>query len=116
MKRNTNANKTPIIRIIALAFLPILFLALSAPAAEFGYTPTLKWKLGGCYASWCETGWYSSPAVADLDGDGEKEVIAAAYSIFLIDGSSGLSENTAIRYLRKSATYFVLIGGAEGLE
>lgn len=76
-------------RIIALALLPSLFLASTVVAAEFDQTPTLKWKLGGCYSSWCETGWYSSPAVADLDGDGEKEVIAAAYSIFLIDGHSG---------------------------
>lgn len=33
--------------------------------------PFLKWQKGGCYPSWCETGWYSSPAPADLDGDGE---------------------------------------------
>jgi len=30
-------------------------------------TPVLKWQNGGCYSSWCETGWYSCPAVADLD-------------------------------------------------
>ena len=57
-------------------------------AATFG-TPVLKWQLGGCYNSWCETGWYSSPAAADLDGDGQVEVIASAYSIFVLDGSSG---------------------------
>ena len=34
-------------------------------------TPVLKWQRGGCFASWCQTGWYSSPAVADLDGDGQ---------------------------------------------
>jgi hypothetical protein len=28
--------------------------------------PVLKWQHGGC-TFWCETGWYSSPAVADLD-------------------------------------------------
>ena len=49
----------------------------------------LKWSLGGCYASWCETSWYSSPAVADLDDDGAPEVIGAAYSIFILDGTSG---------------------------
>ncbi|MEW5717718.1 MAG: FG-GAP-like repeat-containing protein [Chloroflexota bacterium] len=51
--------------------------------------PVLKWQRGGCYASWCETGWYSSPAVADLDGNGSKEVIAAAYSVFILDGATG---------------------------
>jgi hypothetical protein len=52
-------------------------------------TPVLKWEHGGCYSSWCETGWYSSPAVADLDGDGTLEVVAAAYSIFIINGEDG---------------------------
>ena len=47
--------------------------------------PALKWQNAGCYSSWCETGWYSSPAVADLDGDGSLEVIGSAYSIFVLD-------------------------------
>jgi uncharacterized repeat protein (TIGR01451 family) len=51
--------------------------------------PQLKWQQGGCYASWCETGWYSSPAVADLDGDGTMEVVASAYSIVVLDGATG---------------------------
>ncbi len=52
-------------------------------------TPVLKWQHGGCYASWCETGWYSSPAVADLDGDGQPEVIGATYSVFALNGQDG---------------------------
>ena len=51
--------------------------------------PVLKWQHGGCYSSWCETGWYSSPAVADLDGDGTPEVVASAYSIVVLDGATG---------------------------
>ena len=51
--------------------------------------PVLKWQYGGCYSSWCETGWYSSPAVADLDGDGGPEVIGAAYSLFALNGENG---------------------------
>jgi len=51
--------------------------------------PVLKWQRGGCYTSWCETGWYSSPAAVDLDGDGIKEVIASAYSIVALDGETG---------------------------
>jgi uncharacterized repeat protein (TIGR01451 family) len=52
-------------------------------------TPLLKWQHGGCYSSWCETGWYSSPAVADLDDDGKPEVIGATYSLFVLNGDDG---------------------------
>lgn len=51
--------------------------------------PVLKWQHGGCFTSWCETGWYSSPAVADLDGDGTFEVVASAYSIVALQGATG---------------------------
>ena len=54
--------------------------------------PTIQWVQGGCYSSWCETGWYSSPAVADLDGDGAMEVIASAYSVVVLDASTGALE------------------------
>ncbi len=58
-------------------------------AAQAIAAPVLKWESGGCYSSWCETGWYASPAVADLDHDGQAEVIAAAYSLFILNGSTG---------------------------
>jgi hypothetical protein len=58
-----------------------------SPAAILA--PVLKWQNGGCYSSWCETGWYSSPAVADLDGDGQPEVIGSGYTIFVLDGATG---------------------------
>ena len=51
--------------------------------------PVLKWAHGGCYNSWCETGWYASPAVADLDGNGSMEVLAGAYSLFILNGETG---------------------------
>lgn len=51
--------------------------------------PLLKWQHGGCYSSWCETGWYSSPAVADLDGDGSMEIVASAYSVVALQGTTG---------------------------
>ena len=51
--------------------------------------PVLKWQRGGCYASWCETGWYSSPAVVDLDGNGTKEVVAVSYSLVILNGADG---------------------------
>ncbi|MCB0152782.1 MAG: VCBS repeat-containing protein, partial [Caldilineaceae bacterium] len=57
--------------------------------------PVLKWQRGGCFSSWCETGWYSSPAVADLDGDGAMEVIGAAYDLVILDGATGALEHRA---------------------
>jgi len=54
--------------------------------------PVLKWQRGGCYSSWCETAWYSSPAVGDIDGDGQPEVIASAYSIVSLNGATGALE------------------------
>jgi hypothetical protein len=54
--------------------------------------PVLKWQYGGCYSSWCETGWYSSPAVGDIDGDSSPEVVASAYSIVTLNGATGALE------------------------
>ncbi len=33
--------------------------------------------------SWAETGWFSSPGLVDLNGDGKKEIVAAFYSLFV---------------------------------
>ncbi|MCL5996317.1 MAG: VCBS repeat-containing protein [Chloroflexi bacterium] len=60
------------------------------PSPSLVQAPVLKWQRGGCYTSWCETGWYSSPAVADLDGDGAAEVIGSAYSIVALSGATGV--------------------------
>ena len=70
--------------------LPILLLVPAAQAAnpQAIQAPVLMWAYGGC-TSWCETGWYSSPAVADLDGDGTQEVIGAAYTMFILNGADG---------------------------
>lgn len=54
--------------------------------------PVLKWQHGGCYASWCETGWYSSPAVVNLDGDPQLEVLAGTYDLAALDGDTGALE------------------------
>jgi hypothetical protein len=76
--------------------LSILFLTVSSLAPARAVTsiqpPLLKWQHGGCYSSWCETGWYSSPAVGDIDADGQPEVIASAYSIVSLDGATGALE------------------------
>ncbi|MBZ0089217.1 MAG: VCBS repeat-containing protein [Thermoanaerobaculia bacterium] len=72
--------------------LTLLWCCPSRPAAAAVSAPLLKWQHGGCYTSWCETGWYSSPAVADLDGDGAPEVVASAYSIVALEGATGALE------------------------
>ncbi len=52
-------------------------------------TPVLKWQRGGCFSSWCQTGWYSSPAVLNIDGDPQAEVIAGMYDVVALDGVTG---------------------------
>ncbi|MBP7686720.1 MAG: VCBS repeat-containing protein, partial [Thermoflexales bacterium] len=54
------------------------------------YTLTLKWQR--CPAWYCETGWYASPAVADLDSDGQQEVLWGGYTLMAVNGSTGLIE------------------------
>jgi uncharacterized repeat protein (TIGR01451 family) len=75
--------------ILSLA-LPASPVHLDAPqnAPQAIQAPVLKWQNGGC-TSWCETGWYSSPAVADLNSDGHPEVIGSGYSISVLDGATG---------------------------
>jgi uncharacterized repeat protein (TIGR01451 family) len=67
------------------------FSAQAAPMHQIG-TPTVQWAYGGCYSSWCETGWYSSPAVADLDDDGAMEVLGAAYTLWALNGEDGTTQ------------------------
>ncbi|WP_322508146.1 VCBS repeat-containing protein [Anaerolinea sp.] len=62
-------------------YLPLVSRGVSAPV--------LKFERLGCYSSWCETGWYSSPAAVDVNGDGRLDIVASAYSIWAIDGETG---------------------------
>ncbi len=52
--------------------------------------PTLKWQGGGCHSTWCETGWYSSPAVANIDTDPQAEIISGSYDLVALDGVTGI--------------------------
>ncbi len=68
------------------------FATNTAPAARTTASvsaPALKWQRGGCFNSWCQTGWYASPAVADLDADGRAEVLWASYDLVALDGATG---------------------------
>jgi FG-GAP-like repeat/FG-GAP repeat len=74
------------------SILPAVFLtsiAVTTAAIASVNSPVLKWVRAGCYSSWCETGWYSSPAVADLNGDGVPEVVAGAYTVNILRGTDG---------------------------
>ena len=51
--------------------------------------PVLKWEFGGNEGSWCQTAWYSSPTIIDMDGDGTNEVLRAAYSLYMLNGTDG---------------------------
>ncbi len=75
--------------ILSLLFFASLILQPAAAQQAAITAPVLKWQKGGCYSSWCETGWYSSPAVLDLDGDGDVEVIGGLYTLYLLDGTTG---------------------------
>lgn len=73
-----------------LLFAAAILLSLCAvPAAAQVSAPVLKWQAGGCFASYCETGWYASPAVADLDGDGSREVVWGSYDLVAVRGTDG---------------------------
>jgi hypothetical protein len=66
----------------------ILFLTHPEKLTAFS-APVLKWQKGGCRTTWCRTGWYASPAVADLDQDGKIEVIWTDYRIVVVNGEDG---------------------------
>src|SRR5262245_8597577 len=50
--------------------------------------PVLKWQRGGC-TNFCQTGWYASPAVADLENDGQPDVVWGAYDLVGLSGATG---------------------------
>lgn len=76
--------------------LAILLTAVGAPASSARplaagsvQSPVLKWAYGGCAPSSCQTGWYSSPAVADLDNDTQPDVIWGSYDVVALNGAAG---------------------------
>lgn len=78
--------------VIAGMLTPARAAQLSAVAA-----PVLKWQYGGCADSphYCDTGWYASPAVVDLDNDGKAEVLWGGYELFALNGEDGRTQWSA---------------------
>ncbi len=64
-----------------------LAIALTPTAA---FTLTQKWQR--CPSWYCETGWYASPAVVDVDGDGQVEALWGGYTLMSVNGSTGAIE------------------------
>ena len=52
--------------------------------------PTLQWAYGGCSVSSCQTGWYSGPAVADIDGSGGAEIVWGSYDVVALNADGSL--------------------------
>ena len=76
---------------LVLSLAVILFLTHPEKLIAFS-APVLKWQKGGCRTTWCRTGWYASPAVADLDKDGKMEVIWTDYRIVVVNGEDGSNQ------------------------
>ncbi|MDC0357185.1 FG-GAP-like repeat-containing protein [Oligoflexia bacterium] len=74
---------------------PMLFIvllwALSAHAAPVQQPQLLK------QIDWLETSWFASPAIYDLDGDGENELIGTYYSIFVWDKNFNLLDKMSYK-------------------
>lgn len=78
---------------------PLALLGSAAAAQAAVNAPALKWAYGGCTGSAsqraCERGWYASPAVADIDGDGQAEVLWGGYNLSVVAGADGVLRGQA---------------------
>jgi hypothetical protein len=46
--------------------------------------------------SWAETGWFSSPGLVDLNGDGKKEIVAPFHSLFVFVSAGNAINDGAV--------------------
>ena len=74
-----------------LSFLLIFIFLVSALPVQ-AISPVLKYSNAGTYNLWTEESYYSSPAVCDIDADGQLEIIFSNYSITVLDAASGKVE------------------------
>lgn len=60
------------------------------PRTLFAFS--LEWQRCPNVPHWCETGWYASPAAADIDNDGQVEVVWGGYTLIAVNGDTGAIE------------------------
>ena len=79
-------------RALAKGLLVSLMLAAPAVDSQAGLPapPVFKWQR--CPPAFCETGWYASPAAADVDGDGQIDALWGGYTLLAVNGSTGALE------------------------
>ncbi len=94
MKKTLHLTLALCVTLLALALVS-QFVFASPQSSGAANILSLKWQR--CYpGNWCETGWYASPAVADLDKDGKPEVLWGGYTLLAVNGLSGtLKWNTS---------------------
>ena len=78
-------------KIIAVLTGLILMFSSVAVSAEYT-TPVLKYTNAGTFDTWTEEAYYSSPAVCDIDDDGELEIIFSNYTITVLNAKTGKTE------------------------
>ena len=74
----------------ALVCLTIGALTAADGRAGLPAPPAFKWQR--CPPAFCETGWYASPAAADVDGDGQVDALWGGYTLMAVNGSTGALE------------------------
>jgi uncharacterized repeat protein (TIGR01451 family) len=63
------------------------FVFASPQSSGAANTLSLKWQR--CPTWYCETGWYASPAVVDVDKDGQVEALWGGYTLLAVNGGNG---------------------------
>ena len=89
MKKTLHLTLSLCATLLALALVSQFVLASPQPTGAAN-TLSLKWQR--CPAWYCETGWYASPAVVDVDQDGQVEALWGGYTLLAVNGSSGAIE------------------------
>jgi hypothetical protein len=99
MRRGSHrSRRVVIVALVAMASLAVAGSASAAPAADAGAQGCVRTKHKAKvsaprlvrHIATGETGWFSSPGLVDLNGDGRLEIVAPDYSTFVFDASGRL--------------------------